>query len=237
MTTSHPTPQAPAARRLRRPATALAALVVATLGSFVGGTLALGVPTAAAHASLVSATPADGAVVDTPPSEVALTFSEEVRDPAFVSVSHDGQRVGADGRAEVDGATVSVPQTGTEAGAYTVAYRVVSADGHPIEGEYTFEVRNAAPSPSRAAEPSTAPGTAADPGADATPEAGTDAGTDETGTDSTSDTTEDTTEAASQQSEGGFWATNGTVVVIGVGVLLAVVALLLVGRRRGNDAG
>jgi copper resistance protein C len=96
---------------------------------------------AQAHAALVSSSPTDGAVVASAPTEVTFTFDEAVMAPAYVVVkAPDGANV-AQGSATVDGATVTqavalVP----EQGAYSVSYRVVSDDGHPVTGTIQFNV-------------------------------------------------------------------------------------------------
>jgi copper resistance protein C len=105
--------------------------------------LALGVllaPNAWAHTELVSATPADGSTVTTAPHRVVLTFDEAVGEvgDAIVVTAPGGGRVD-DGPTQVDGARVSVGlERLTEAGEYTVAFRVVSDDGHPVTDTLTF---------------------------------------------------------------------------------------------------
>ncbi|MDN5854848.1 MAG: copper resistance protein CopC [Actinomycetia bacterium] len=96
---------------------------------------------AAAHASLVGSNPKDGSSLDAAPAKVSITFSEDVSTPAQLQVTGpDGQKL-ADGDPTVDGTTVT--QTLDEsgyAGTYTIAYRVISADGHPVTGELTYDV-------------------------------------------------------------------------------------------------
>lgn len=105
------------------------------------GLLTPPIPPAAAHASLTRSDPKDGATVERLPDQVELEFSEEVASPAYVEVAAaDGAAVG-DGDPEVLGATVTLPLTpGGPTGTYIVAYRVTSADGHPVAGELTFDV-------------------------------------------------------------------------------------------------
>lgn len=114
--------------------------------------LLLGGGPASAHAALRGADPADGSVVKTAPDSLTLTFTESVGllDDSFRVFDPDNQRVKtgraghADGRA--DTARVSLPgKLGT--GTFTVAWRVVSADSHPIAGAFTFSVgeRSATP--------------------------------------------------------------------------------------------
>jgi copper transport protein len=108
----------------------------------LGLTLAAARP-AGAHAILLSTEPAPQATVPTPPDAVRLHFSESV-EVAFGAVrvfDVDGHRVDrgtirrADGGKEVD---VDVPRL--KDGTYTVTWRVVSADGHPVHGGFGFYV-------------------------------------------------------------------------------------------------
>jgi methionine-rich copper-binding protein CopC len=102
------------------------------------GLLPLGVGPATAHASLVRALPADGSTVTTVPARVTLTFDETVRSPAVIVVTGpDGRRVST-GRAEVVDNTASSAVRIETAGGYTVAFRVVSADGHPVAERTSF---------------------------------------------------------------------------------------------------
>ena len=97
---------------------------------------------ASAHAELTSTDPADGSIVDAAPKVVTLQFSEGVSlRPDGVRVLDDqGERVDA-GTASSDGTTVDVPlEKGIGRGTFVVAWRVVSADGHPVRGSFTFSV-------------------------------------------------------------------------------------------------
>lgn len=97
---------------------------------------------ASAHASLRSVDPPDGARLDESPERVTLTFSEPVTaDLGGVQVfSADGGRVD-EGAVQVDGAVVSVGvRPDLPEGTYVIAYRVISADGHPVRGGTVFGV-------------------------------------------------------------------------------------------------
>ncbi|MET0728648.1 MAG: copper resistance protein CopC [Acidimicrobiales bacterium] len=101
---------------------------------------------AAAHASLISVDPADGARLDESPATVTLTFSEPVStDLGGVRVlDGDGERVDA-GAARTDGSVVRVDlQPNLAEGTYVISYRVVSADGHPVRGGSVFGVGDVA---------------------------------------------------------------------------------------------
>jgi copper resistance protein C len=141
-----------------RPARAWSVLAVAVLA---GGAVLLGAPPASAHDSLTGASPADGETLTSAPERVVLSFSAEVKDLGLTVLvtSPDGRRVG-DGPARVEGTDVIAPLVAlTEPGRYTVAYRVVSSDGHPIQGRTAFVLDLAAPS-APPATPTAAPGTA-----------------------------------------------------------------------------
>jgi copper resistance protein C len=97
---------------------------------------------AMAHDQLVETSPADAAVVDTAPVEVTLRFTEEVMNiSSQVIVRGPTGEVLADTEAVVSGSLVSAPlPAGLANGSYTVAWRVVSGDGHPIEGTLGFTI-------------------------------------------------------------------------------------------------
>ena len=157
-------------RRRRRP------LVRGSVTVLLGGLLVaagLGLaPAASAHSELVSASPADGSTVSTPPKHVVLTFNEDVGTvgDAIIVTSPSGARVDT-GATKVDGAKVSVAlKPVTEPGTYTVAYRVVSDDGHPVTAQLTFSFQS--PSTTTAPASSVASPGASDPsssGGNATP--------------------------------------------------------------------
>lgn len=105
------------------------------------GVLALALPVYA-HEALVGTTPGDGEALTAAPTEVVLTFSNDLLEspPTVVVSTSSGDEITlAD--PVVEGATLTQPlPAGLLNGAYEVAWRVVSADGHPIEGAFTFAV-------------------------------------------------------------------------------------------------
>ena len=114
---------------------------------------ALGLPaTAWAHAALLRTVPQASGTVDTPPREVALTYSEAV-EPRFaiVSVTDAGGRqetAGPPRRSAADPDTLLVPLHPISEGWYLVYWRVISVDGHPVRGAFTFAVGpNPGPAP------------------------------------------------------------------------------------------
>lgn len=110
----------------------------------------LALPSASAHSALESSNPANDQVLEAFPSELSLTFNEEL-------ISIEGESVntltlqGTDGaiydllEQTVVGAVLSAKASSAEypAGEYLLKYRVVSADGHPITGEISFSTQSA----------------------------------------------------------------------------------------------
>ena len=100
---------------------------------------------AAAHDVLISSDPADGSTVQTAPATVTLTFDQPVQDfePVITMTGPDGQSYQS-GSPTVD-STVVTSAVGEiiQAGEYVIAYRVVSADGHPVTGEVKFQFNGA----------------------------------------------------------------------------------------------
>ncbi|MFL2924583.1 MAG: copper resistance protein CopC [Actinomycetes bacterium] len=100
-------------------------------------------PTGSAHADLQVSTPEDGESLEVAPEEIRLTFSEELFEE-LVEISI------LDAAGDLY-STIGVEQTpppGTGVifpwppqappGEYSIAYRVVSADGHPVTGTVSF---------------------------------------------------------------------------------------------------
>jgi hypothetical protein len=133
----------------------IARLIAAALVATVLAVLTSG--PARAHNSLAKASPARNATLDEAPEGVVLTFLQRV-DPATLTITLSD----AQGRAVPTGAPRAHGKTGSVAvgaplanGVYTVAYRVVSLDGHPVQGSYRFTVADpSAPSPSAPPAPS-----------------------------------------------------------------------------------
>ncbi|MFI7552213.1 copper resistance protein CopC [Micromonospora sediminimaris] len=202
-------------RHLRRPlAAALAATLVATA-------LLIGpVAPAYAHNVLRKATPAQDATLKKAPTRITLEFLQKLN-PSFTTITlsdADKQQV-ATGEPEVSGTkgtvTVELPLAN---GVYTVAYRVVSTDGHPVQGSYQFTVADptatAEPSPTASEPASTA---AATPNAEPTASAAA-------------------ASPAASSSSGG----PGTAALLaGGGIVLALVAAaaVLLLRRRSTTGG
>jgi copper transport protein len=118
---------------------------VLLLGVLLGAGLGIDVwtaPPAAAHATVVTTTPADGARLDRAPAQVTIEFDEDVSLGAGYARVLDGSGDRVDtGAAEVRDRVVTVPlRAGLPDAGYVVTYRVVSADSHPVSGAFSFTV-------------------------------------------------------------------------------------------------
>ncbi|MEZ3160910.1 copper resistance protein CopC [Microbacterium sp. BWT-B31] len=126
-----------------------------------------GAEPAAAHDELISATPAADSSVEGLPTEVRLAFS------GVLSAEQGATEVAvldAAGASIASGAPVVQDNTVTQAldaasaatGVVQVLWKVVSSDGHPISGEYSFTV-TAAPAPTPTETSTAEPAPTAEP--------------------------------------------------------------------------
>jgi copper resistance protein C len=119
----------------------LAVLTLAGLGLF-----ALAVP-ASAHNSLISSNPANDASLAAAPQSIVLTFDQPVQEGEglnSVAVTGPDGNEWQGGAATVDSNVVTAPvrELGPT-GVYTIGYRIVSADGHPVSGQVKFTLTTA----------------------------------------------------------------------------------------------
>jgi copper transport protein len=124
---------------LKRSSIALAVVLIALAAA----------PSAFAHAILQESKPGNGEVVRQSPPTVSLRFNEGV-ETAFGSI-----RVYNCGGARVDSGKIGRPDDRMVSirldrklprGTYTVTWRVISADAHPVAGAFVFQVKAADPS-------------------------------------------------------------------------------------------
>jgi copper transport protein len=122
---------------------------VLTVAAGVGLGLVLGAllrpPPAAAHADLVGTAPANGERLAVAPAQILLPFTEPVvpAPDGVTLVDASGARRDREPARVVAGSphdiVLAVP-AGLSDGVYTVSWRVVSADSHPLHGAFVFGV-------------------------------------------------------------------------------------------------
>lgn len=189
----------------------------ATLTALLALTALAGTAPAQAHDALASTSPSDGQTITENPGKVSITLTNapETGIPGSNSIevtAPDGHVVST-GDITADGATLSIAADIDHAGEHTVAWRAVSADGHPIEGTFAFTYTPAAGNNHNESTPATTAAAAA-----TTPAA----------TASVDPSPETAAAPASAQ------AADSTGLIIGIGaVLLILIAggAYLVGRR------
>lgn len=133
--------------RTRSPRPRLLAILGLVLGLAAVSTAA----PAFAHDELVASEPAAETTVAELPDAVVLTFSGVLIDEAGVNVVSVTDAAGtelAEGAPTLDGTKITQTLEGDSQGPMTVTWRVVSSDGHPVSGEFTFVAGDAAAAPS-----------------------------------------------------------------------------------------
>ena len=198
-------------------------------------------PTASAHADLQVSTPEDGESLEIAPEEIRLTFSEELFEE-LVEISILDAAGDLYSRIEVEqtpppGTDVIFPwPTQAPPGDYSIAYRVVSADGHPVTGTISFSYAATAvepstpePSPSDTA-PQPTPSDSTPSAESSTPAASPAASSPTASAPSPSSAPESSTSSSTDSSSG------TTLVVLGVVLLLGVIATsaVIVRARQRN---
>ncbi len=188
-------------------------------------------PTASAHADLQVSTPEDGESLQIAPEEIRLTFSEELFEE-LVEISI----LDADGDLYSTIGVEQTPPPGTDVifpwptqappGEYSIAYRVVSADGHPVTGTISFSYAATAPEPST---PEPAPSDSTPSAESSTPATSPAASSPIASAPSSSSATESSTSSSTDSSSGTPLVILGVVLLLGV---IATSAIIVRARRR-----
>ena len=189
-------------------------------------------PTTSAHADLQVSTPADGESLEIAPEEIRLTFSEELFEE-LVEISILDAAGDLYSTIEVEqtpppGTDVIFPwPTQAPPGEYSIAYRVVSADGHPVTGTISFSYAATAVEPST---PEPSPSDSTPSAESSTPAASPAASSPTASAPSPSSATESSTSSSTDSSSG------TTLVVLGVVLLLGVIATsAIIARARQRN--
>lgn len=197
--------------------------------------LMLVIPNAAsAHTGLLSSNPANNETVHEPLKQIVMNF-ETVIEPVSRFTVTDDQGVDyplADiiiNDAQMSGSLTEPLADGT----YTVTWKIIGLDGHPVEGKFTFGVEapapdeTAAPEPSVSAEPSASTPTQTE---SRLPEASASPSTDPAAQAETNVETEQTTTTTTNPSSNASWLFLALAVAV---LVLFAVAVLLKKRKRG----
>lgn len=207
---------------------ALRPLPLLALGTSLLLALLLALPLPAqAHDTLLTSDPEDGASLETSPEAITLTFSADVLEVSpLVRITDESGNQLAEIVPAVDGPTATATlEEPLPAGTSTIQWRVVSSDGHPIEGTLAVTVAQEAPAAA-----------ASDGGTEDAPasDAGGAESTDPAEQPSAAETTEstETTEAAAPADEQDGMSMPVLLGILAVVVIAAAVAGFVIVRRR-----
>jgi len=119
--------------------------VVGLIVTAVAVTLTSASP-ATAHTFLVRTSPEAGGRLRASPDEIILDFTEPLAHGSTIEVWDDRDRtVDLLSTAETDGGRLRASLSPLDEGAYRVAWKVISEDGHATEGEFAFGVGTSVP--------------------------------------------------------------------------------------------
>src|SRR5262249_8918471 len=113
----------------------------------VGALIVAGASPAFAHATLLTTEPQPGGRFESSPPAVSLRFDEPVEVTLGGIRLFDGKSnridIGAPHHPQGSGNQVKSSLPKLDDGTYVVTWRVTSADSHPIQGAFTFQVGTA----------------------------------------------------------------------------------------------
>lgn len=150
-------------------------LASAAAAGLIAVSVLLAAGPANAHDELLSSDPAADATVEELPEQLTLTFTGALTTDAGASEVAVTDAAGTSlvgGDPVIADAVLTQPLEGEASGAITVLWKVVSSDGHPISGAYSFTVTGApTPTPTSTPTPTetTSPSPSEEPTGTATP--------------------------------------------------------------------
>ena len=125
--------------------------------------------TAFAHAALVEATPADGAIVDEMPVVVRLRFSEPLSANSSIQLVGPAGTIFDERPMPDDPSIMALVAPDLQPGVYSVRWTAATDDGHVERGAVTFTVAEPPPTPGASPAPSATPGATPTPAPSASP--------------------------------------------------------------------
>ena len=118
--------------------------LIATVAVAVGVVAFAAPGIANAHAILDSSSPSSSQVLSSQPTQITLTFNEEIESKLgnirLFNADQKEIRIDKTERSAADNRTAFANLPELKNGVYIVVWRVVSADGHPVNGAFPFEI-------------------------------------------------------------------------------------------------
>lgn len=97
--------------------------------------------TVSAHTGLTSSSPAEGEVVAEDIHEVVLGFNSKIESTSTVKIFNENEEEIIVSNIQVnDNVMTGAFMSPLDNGTYTVDWKIIGADGHPIQGTYSFTV-------------------------------------------------------------------------------------------------
>jgi methionine-rich copper-binding protein CopC len=95
-----------------------------------------------AHTTLMDSNPTDGEIVEEPLREIHLYFETKVeQNSTFELENSNGGNIGLEEISIEEKSISGVLEEPLDNGSYSVFWKIIGADGHPIEGKFSFEVQ------------------------------------------------------------------------------------------------
>jgi len=140
-----------------------AAAVGLVASTLLIASLAVGAGPAFAHDELIGSNPKDGSSIPVAPERITLYFEEPpAAGPTALTVAGPAGDSVVAGLPVISGSTVYAPLNAvTKSGHYTITFRIMSDDGHPVSGTLGFTLTATAKAANAAAGPVTNPAAAA----------------------------------------------------------------------------
>lgn len=112
-------------------------------------------PSALAHTQLSSTAPAHGDVVTMPLTEISLTYAGQIEEGSHFDLTNaNGEAIKIVSLTVLNGVMTGTVAEPLANGDYTVQWDSISADGHPLNGTFSFSVNvPGATQPTDVAEP------------------------------------------------------------------------------------
>ncbi|MCM3639325.1 copper resistance protein CopC [Sporosarcina luteola] len=95
---------------------------------------------ASAHTGLTSSTPSDGDIIADDIYEITLEFNTNIESTSTVKIFSENNEEITGNTIVNDNVMISGFNEPLDDGIYTVEWKIIGADGHPIQGTYSFEV-------------------------------------------------------------------------------------------------
>ncbi len=97
--------------------------------------------TVSAHTGLTSSSPANGEEVTVDVNEIVLEFNSKIESTSTVKVFNESkEEISVSDKQVNDNKMIGGFMSPLENGTYTVEWKIIGADGHPIQGTYSFMV-------------------------------------------------------------------------------------------------